>query len=181
MSNDKYMAVLGGDDPFSYLQFALARTIPEWIEADFTMEVLDLGPGRKLIPGTTALDWPDWDGDREGCLEAYEDDSIGGIFASHFLEHLNEPRYVIAEAARVLADGCPFTIFVPHARYGEMYLQDLDHKTPFVLASWKNHLQNPFYSKGKLSNARLEIGLNMTVGIKDENIGILTQLIKRSI
>lgn len=177
---NEFMAVLQADTFHSFLSFALARDLPRWVEADWDLPVLDLGPGRKHIPGATPLDWPEWDGDREGCLSDYADDSIGGIFCSHFLEHLNDPRYVIAEAARVLADGCPFTIFVPHARYGEMYLQDLDHKTPFVLATWKNHLQNPFYSKGKLLGARLEIGVNLTVGIKDENIGILTQLIKRS-
>jgi hypothetical protein len=109
----------------------------------------------------------------------FPDDSVGGIFAINILEHLADPRPLIFEFGRVLAPGCPANIFVPHAR-SNMYLQDLDHKTPFVLDTWKNLLEpHPFYEKGHAEAPhRLRIGVNFVFGVKDENVGIVTQLIK---
>lgn len=163
----------------SLLEFSLDRTIPKWVPADSSLPILDLGPGEKWIRGKSVqrLDWPYWDGDKENALADEEDDSIGGIFAINILEHLHDPRPLIREFGRVLAPGCPATIWVPHARSG-MYLQDLDHKTPFILDTWKNLLgDHPYYAKDH-GGYQLRIGVNVLFGLKEENVGILTQLIK---
>jgi SAM-dependent methyltransferase len=168
------------DDPQDMrklLEFSLDRTIPEWVRVDHSLTMLDLGPGEKWIEHRNVhrLDWPEWDGEK-GLLR-YPSDSIGGIFAINILEHLRDPRPLIREFGRVLAPGCPATIWVPHARSG-MYLQDLDHKTPFILDTWKNLLEDhPYYAKDH-GGYRLRIGVNVLFGLKEENVGILTQLIK---
>lgn len=106
----------------------------------------------------------------------FADGTVGGIFAINVLEHLYDPRWLIDEAARVLAPGCPFTIFVPHPD-SVMYKQDLDHKSRFVLDTWDNYLNSPYYEKGR-SRPPLKVGYNMIHAVKEENVGILTQLIK---
>jgi SAM-dependent methyltransferase len=160
------------------MEFCLDREIPQWIHPDWDKTILDLGPGTKFtVAKAIRLDYPDWDGEAQDCLRDFVDDELGGIFAINLLEHLSDPRFLIAEMARVLAPGCPVTIFVPHALSG-MYLQDLDHKTPFILDTFKNHLDaHPYYTKGRRPLG-LRVGFNMKFGIKEENTGILTQLIK---
>lgn len=174
----EYTAELDLDGPLSVALFGLARTMPEWVPMLWDLPVLDLGPGTKFIPGTERLEWPEWDADRD-LLSNYEPGELGGIFAINILEHLADPRPLILEFGRVLAPGCAATIFVPHAR-SNMYLQDLDHKTPFVLDTWKNFLEpHPFYEKGHAETPHgLRVGVNFVFGIKDENVGIITQLIK---
>lgn len=164
------------------VEFCLDRRLPQWVHPDFDMPILDLGPGNKTINGPTVvrLDWPEWDAEDVDCLGHYEDETIGGIFAINLLEHLNDPRPLIREMGRVLRPGCPATIWVPHARSG-MYLQDLDHKTPFILDTWKNFLEpHPYYAKDH-EPVPLLVGFNCLFGIKEENVGILTQLIKKTL
>jgi SAM-dependent methyltransferase len=165
------------------LEFALDREIPQWVPNDLTRAILDLGPGNKEIhaPDIIRLDYPGWDAEVPGSLGAFHDNSVGGIYAINLLEHLSDPRPLIEEMCRVLAPGCPATIWVPHARSG-MYLQDLDHKTPFILDTWKNHLDShPYYYKGRNTQwiKRVRIGVNVLFGLKEENVGILTQLVKK--
>jgi SAM-dependent methyltransferase len=174
-----YSTFLDGDDPFSLFAFGLDRTIPDWVEVKWPGPVLDLGPGTKLIPDADRLDYPEHDFDDPDYRLPYTDGSVGGVFAINVLEHLHDPRLIIAECARVLDAGCPLTAFVPHARSG-MYLQDLDHKTPFILDSWKNHVDpHPYYKKGRDSVEGLfTVGFNALFAIKEENVCILTQLIR---
>lgn len=112
------------------------------------------------------------------CYLPWADNSIGGIFAVNIFEHLWDPRPIMEECARVLAPGCPLNIVVPHGSHG-IYYQDLDHKKPFILDSWKNWLDNKYWGekeRGKRLN--LVIGANFKFGIKEENVNIVTQLIK---
>jgi hypothetical protein len=172
-----YTATLTTDGPVELALFGLARTLPDWRMCDWSLPVLDLGPGTKIVTGATRLEWPEWDADRD-LLSMYPDNSVGGIYAVNILEHLADPRPLILEFGRVLAPDCPANIFVPHAS-SNMYLQDLDHKTPFVLDTWKNFLEpHPFYKKGHAPEQRLQVGANFVFGVKDENVGIITQLVK---
>lgn len=174
----KWTAELEVDGPLEVALFGLARSLPDWVTPPNGETLLDLGPGTKYIEGTMRLEWPDWDADRD-LLQRFDDGSIGHIYAINILEHLADPRPLILEFGRVLAPGCAATIFVPHAR-SNMYLQDLDHKTPFVLDTWKNFLEpHPFYEKGHAERPHgLRVGANFVFGVKDENVGIVTQLIK---
>ena len=110
------------------------------------------------------------------CTLPYDDNSIGGIYAVNILEHLWDPRPIMEECARVLAPGAPLNIVVPHGSHG-IYLQDLDHKKPFILDTWKNWLQNGYWGPDR-SHLRLRVGANFKFGIKEENVNIMTQLIK---
>lgn len=184
------------DNPLNLALFGLARQtfehFPTWIAADPKKgPILDLGPGNKLIHDAVRLDYPEYDfddprqslrADRHGQLpEArctgwlpYEENSVAGIFAINILEHLWDPRPIMAECARVLKPGAPFNIFVPHG-LSVMYIQDLDHKKPFNLDSFKNWLFNPFYGEREVP---LKIGTMFKFAVKEGNEGIIAQLIK---
>jgi SAM-dependent methyltransferase len=176
------------------IQFALDRKIPDWVEADLSKPVIDIGPGTKFNQmADKIVDYPEFNLDGQLSVEVewtsesgitasgrdplpFGKDEVGGIFAINVLEHLWDPRHLIDEAARVLAPGCPFTIFVPHPD-SVMYKQDLDHKSRFVLDTWDNYLNSPYYEKGR-SRPPLRVGFNMIMAVKEDNVGILTQLIK---
>lgn len=163
------------DSPLYFAEFGLNRQMPDWAPIDWGGHVLHLGPGNKHIPGTIELEWPDWNAETDSI--DLPDGCVGGIIATHFLEHLASPLNVLREAGRVLREGCPFNILVPHGQ-SIMYLQDLDHKTPYVLTTWKNLLQNPYYDKDRRA-LPFEIGANFTFAVKEGNVAVVTQLIKR--
>ena len=187
--------VLGSSLMFA--EFGLDRTIEAWEAPDFTKPVLHLGPGEKHIAGTIEYDWPDWDFDDLDLNANYsinliertavpvmgrrprfpfENGEVGGVIATHVLEHLKDPRPLLREVSRILAPGCPFSILVPHGE-SLMFKQDLDHRTPFVIETWKTLLSNPYYTKGK-DGFSFRLGANFLFGVKEANLALVTQLIK---
>lgn len=163
--------------PLLFAQFGLDRGLPKWVPIDFSRQVLHLGPGEKHIEDTQELEWPEYDLDKPDCLANFGDGRVGGIIATHVLEHLSDPRHLLREASRVLATGCPFNILVPHGQ-SLMFAQDLDHKTPFVIETWKTLISNPYYAKDHDGFA-FEIGANFLFGVKEDNLALVTQLIKK--
>ena len=183
------------DGPLTFAEFGLDRATPDWVGINWNMPVLHLGPGEKHIPDTIELDWPEWDFDKltydsdiewwvdynartgSGHRLPFWDESVGGIIATHVLEHLKDPRPLLREASRILAPGAPFNILVPHGE-SLMFKQDLDHQKPFVIETWKTLLSNPYYTKGK-DGFSFELGANFLFGVKEANLALVTQLIKR--
>jgi SAM-dependent methyltransferase len=184
------------DSALSFALFGLDRDVRAWVTPDWDKPVLDLGPGNKYIPGTKRLDWPqyDWepamarrfvDGHSAKVAELpvngilpYPAGSVGGIFCVNLLEHLWDPRPLIFEMARVLAPTCPINIFVPHAD-SIMYKQDLDHKKPFVLDTFKNLLvPHKYYEKGHSDGHGLEVGACFKFAVKEGNEACVIQLVK---
>lgn len=198
----RVLGIDGGEDsPLGLMAFGLDRELPAWVQADFNKPVLDIGPGRKYIPGAVRIDWPQYDfeptiqlGQHVSPLNGevfarlspslgspgrlpYADNSVGGVFAINIFEHLWDPRPLIWEIARVLAPGAPLTVFVPDGR-SPLYAQDLDHKKPFVLDSFRSLLENPYYSKDHPSH-NLRLGWASKFAIKEGNETLLFQIIKK--
>lgn len=191
--------------PLDFALFGLDRQLPRWIDPDWDKPVLDLGPGNKLISNAVRLDWPEYNWEpamvtrqvfvKRGSTKVhmtaetpelragkgtlpYKDESVGGIFAVNLLEHLWDPRPLVWEMARVLAPGCPINVFVPHAD-SIMYKQDLDHKKPFVLDTWRNLLDpHPYYEKGHAPQHGLVRGAEFKFAVKEGNEACIAQLIK---
>ena len=180
------------DEPLMFAQFGLDRELPHWAPTNWQKPVVHLGPGEKHIPNTDEFDWPTWDFDKldlnanywsdydqrtgSGGRLPYLDGEVGGVIATHVLEHLNDPRPLLREVSRILAPGCPFNILVPHGE-SLMFKQDLDHRTPFVIETWKTLLSNPYYTKGK-DGFSFRLGANFLFGVKEANLALVTQLIK---
>ena len=164
--------------PLGLFEFGMDRVSPHWVQMKYGAPVLHLGPGMKGQQHYTIdCEWPEYDFEDEHSLSSFPDGTVGGVVATHVLEHLRDPRPLIWEVARVLAPGRPFNIVVPKAG-SNLFWQDLDHKTGFVLDTWRTLLDTSYYSKGKNANARLRVGFNAEMAIKEGNVAIVTQLIK---
>lgn len=201
-AND-WATIYGKDTALGFAEFGLDRSLPEWVKPDWGYPVLDLGPGNKLVHGAVRLDWPEYDWEPtlsseyvptgKGTLQPrevpmlkpsgklpYDNNHVGGIFCVNLLEHLWDPRPLIWEMARVLRPNCPINVFVPHAD-SNMYKQDLDHKKPFVLDTWKNLLEpHPYYEKGHEPEHGLEVGALFKFAVKEGNEACIAQLVKKS-
>jgi hypothetical protein len=166
----------GTEDIIDFIEFGLDRDIPGWFPPIREKTVLHLGPGsQKEITDAVELDRPDWNADTDKI--PFEDGEVGGIYATHFFEHLENPRFCLAECARVLATRAPLNILVPHAT-SLLYLQDLDHRSPFVLETWKTLLGNDYYDASRVGPLPLRIGFNAVFALKESNLVLVTQLIK---
>jgi SAM-dependent methyltransferase len=168
------------NDPLDFFEFGMDRidVIPGWRGMGWGYPILHLGPGKKGEQiDTLDLEYPEYDFEQADCLGSWNDDSVGGIVATHVLEHLRDPRPLIWECARVLMPGWPMNIVVPKAG-SNLWNQDLDHKTGFVLDTWKTLLDSSFYKKGKKQDHGLVVGFNMEMSIKEGNNVIVTQLVK---
>lgn len=166
-----------------FISFGLDRAFPDWVPFDHRGTILHIGPGeRKQLHGAggnvTDLDWPGYDADRDTI--PFPNNSVGGIVVTHVLEHLHDPRYFLSEAARVLLPGAALSILVPHGQ-SLLYLQDLDHRTPFTVDTWRTFLGNQYYEKSGGRHLHLEIGVNVLFGLKEENLCLITQLVKSRI
>lgn len=131
-----------------------------------------------LLEGVNPIDGYKDDISEYRCTLPYRDNSIGGIYAVNILEHLWDPRPILEECARVLAPGSPLNVVVPHGR-SAMYAEDLDHKKPFELDSWKNWLHNGYWGPDR-SGLKLRIGANFKFSVKEGNENLMTQLIKEA-
>ena len=196
------------DNPLNFALFGLARQaeVPSWVETNWNRPVLDLGPGKKIVEGAIRCEFPQYnfesprflpdaypvmhhalgeevDGFTDDlseyrCCLPFSDNSIGGIYAVNIFEHLWDPRPIMEECARVLIPGAPMNIVVPHG-LAPIYLQDLDHKKPFVLDTWKNWLDNKYWGEAEVGKRiHLKVGMNFKFAIKEDNVNICTQLIK---
>lgn len=179
------------DGALGFALFGLDRQeyTPDWVPMRWDLQTLHLGPGTKVVADAIEYGWPEWDFEKLGAPTVlnsrkqfpHQADSVGGVVATHVLEHLQDPRPLIAEVARILVPGAPFNILVPHGK-SNMYLQDLDHKTPFILDTWRLLLENPYYdTRYGQQKIPLSVGANFTFAIKEGNEALITQLIKNGV
>lgn len=97
---------------------------------------LDIGCGdNKKAPYFTGIDIDKYEGvdiiqDLRFTPLPFEDNSVDGVYASHFLEHLtfDENLYLFNEIYRVLKPDKIFEVIVPHG-FSYAGMVDLSHKT----------------------------------------------------
>ncbi len=139
--------------------------------------VLNLGSGNKKIQGTTPLDLPSWDANHDEI--PYEDGVVDSILAFHFLEHIRNVHFVLAECQRVLKPEGTVNIVVPYGM-SDCAIQDLSHVHRFNEDTWKNTFQNPYYSRPDHPVVwEFDIGFNMIMGLVNRNLALVTQLIRQ--
>lgn len=136
--------------------------------------VLNLGAGNKLIEGSVALDYPEWDADSMPI--PYQDGAVSGVHAYHFLEHCSDPVAVLIEVNRVLCKGGVCNIIVPYYK-SQMAAHDFDHKKIFCEETWRVLFDNPYYNKNRIE-WKFEIGTNIIIGVVERNLALMTQLVK---
>ncbi len=162
-----------------FFQAGMKRHIPPLLP--ISGDVLELGPGNNPIPirkhfrSYTALDYPDWNADTDQI--PIFDRAFDHIIAFHFLEHCSNPVKVLRECERVLKPYGSMLIVVPHAK-SLLADQDLDHKSRYVLDTWKTLFSNNYYDKGREVPWKFTVRVNFIMGVKEDNLAIFTQLVK---
>lgn len=152
------------------------RPIPYWLPF-LGPPVLNLGAGNKTVSNTEPLDYPDW---KAGEAFPYDNDSVGGIIAYHFFEHLTKDEIieVLLECQRILRPSAPINIVTPHWD-SEAAHQDLDHSSFFSESSWRNLFSNPYYDGTMPRQWELEEHMTLIVGVVQRNLMIVSQLAKK--
>lgn len=163
----------------------IARVIKEPKVTPGDGPILNLGCGNKLLDDSNNpanqmlidLQIPDWIAPH---LD-FDENSVAGIHAYHFLEHLysDEFRDMMSECYRVLKLDGVMNICVPYAM-AEMAFQSTDHKIFFTEESWKALLDEPYYDcmYGK-PHLNFDIHTNFVAGVVGRNLSVFTQLVKR--
>ena len=157
-----------------FFKIAMNRNVP-YIYDNMSNVCLNLGAGNKIIRGIIPLDYPDWDADKEPI--PYKDESVGIIYAFHFLEHCQNPVKILQECQRVMITGGILNICTPYYT-SQMQAHDLDHKHFFCEDTYRILFNNPYYDKNRI-DWKFEIGFNLICGIVERNLCLLTQLIKK--
>jgi len=171
------------------LSLGLKRPIPDLYYAPFKKGgvVLNVGAGNSHIEGAISLDKSDkflregdivWDADEKKPLP-FADETVDGIHAHHFLEHVEDPLWVLSEFQRVLRRSGVVQVTVPYYR-SQLAFQDLTHRTFWTEETWRNTFQNPYYDTAKGYVAwEFEVGFNLIAGLVERNLMLLTQLVKK--
>jgi len=158
--------------------FGIDREIVEFKQpCPESCAAVNLGAGRKMIEGAYPLDAER--GWLAGQAFPYEIAEVEMIHAYHFFEHLTKDEiiHVLKECQRVLVKGGLINILVPHWS-SEAAHQDLDHKSFWSESTWRNLLQNPYYSGTMGRDWSLRERSTVLIGVVQRNLCVLTQLEK---
>lgn len=160
-----------------FFKLGICRDIPELLpDRTHSLEVvLNIGAGNKLIPGSTALDFPEWDADFDPI--PYADESIAQIHAYHFLEHVEKPIMVLEEMQRVLVKGGHINIVVPYYS-ANINAQELDHKHSFCEDTWAALFRQHQYYDKNVVDWKLRVHANFMMAVHERNLCLYTQLEK---
>ena len=139
--------------------------------------ILNLGAGYKHITSTVRMGLETgWEAPR---LKSYKNESVDGIFALHFFEHLHRDLLIqmLVECERVMKPGAPLNVLVPW--YGsQLAYQDLDHQSFWTVDTWKILLQNQYYDGAARRDWRLKENFSIIMGVTDRNLAVVSQLVK---
>ena len=136
---------------------------------------VNLGAGTyKTILGTEAIDYPECDFEKD--MLPYESNSVDVFHAYHLLEHLANPKHLLKECERCLKVGGYINIVVPYYS-SSLQASCLDHKTAFNERTWVNTFDSYSYDNGT-DNWKLKTHLNIIIGIEENNLALMTQLVK---
>lgn len=139
---------------------------------------LNLGAGNKHIEGAVSLDADN--GWLAPYLDEYIDNSVQGIYAYHFFEHLskNDLIVMLRECERVLHPGRCINFLVPYYS-SQIAFMDIDHKLFFNEKTFPTIFQNKYYSGTRDNNEwALCVHMQMIMGLEERNVALVGQLIK---
>lgn len=139
---------------------------------------LNLGAGNNSIEGADNLDFPQWDAEKDAIPHC--DETVGTIYAFHFLEHLHGARVIamLREIERVLVVGGTANIVVPHASCS-LAQSDLDHKSAFTEETFRTLFSSYYYTKHTAMPWRLHVHCCYIMGIAERNLAVFVQLEKQ--
>lgn len=160
-----------------FIKLGMMRDVHKLVEEPEDGLILNLGPGEKEIPGTIPLEYPEWNADTMPI--PFSDNSVDGIHAYHFFEHIKYPIEFTKEVQRVLKPGGFINIVVPYYN-SNLYNRELDHKHSFTEMTFPALFrQKRRYSKNVEGFIwKLYINFNLIIGVEEPNMALYVQLVK---
>jgi SAM-dependent methyltransferase len=161
----------------SWFRIGMVREVP----APLPMPVgvhLNLGAGNKKIGDAIPYDLEHgWNANTERI--PHEPESVAGIWANHFLEHVAYPVTVLRECERVLEIGGVLNVVVPHAM-SQLYAADLTHpyNHHFTEETWRHLIGNRYFTAPTGTHWDLYVHTCFIMGISWANLALFTQLVK---
>lgn len=142
---------------------------------------LNLGQGYRQIGDAQPLDLEHgWDADKMQIPAQPE--TITGIWANGFFEHVENPVAVLRECQRVLVPGGILNIVVPHG-LSDLWAEDVTHVKQFTEASWRNLFRNAYYDTTQGDGTAgapwlFNVHCSFIMGVVWRNLLLFTQLIR---
>jgi ubiquinone/menaquinone biosynthesis C-methylase UbiE len=84
--------------------------------------------------------------DAVAALRCFPDAAVDEVFSEHFMEHLDNPRDILIEAARVLRQGGIFRAVIPHFSNPWFY-SDPTHRSFFGLYSFGYWVESTYFRR----------------------------------
>jgi len=139
------------DDPVLELAPGRGEFLQLLKDAGITAQGVDVDPGMVSTAVESGLDVRL--GDAVQALREAADDSLGGVFSAHFVEHLTPDvvRQVITESARALKPGGTFVAATPNAGCQSVLGYDF----------WRDPTHVRFYEAGLLAFLCADAGLEV--------------------
>lgn len=161
--------------PQQLFELGMKRSVPDLIP--FGPVTINLGAGASPLAGALNLDFPEWDGERDGI--PVPDGTVDSVVAFHFFEHFSgaNAMRLLRECERVLKVGGTLTAVTPH-RLSQMAYHDLDHKSVWTEETWRVLFATPYYRKNRETAWRLEPRFNMIMGLNERNLALVSQLVR---
>lgn len=158
-----------------FFKLGICREIPQLLPDREDGIILNIGARNKMIPGSTPLDFPEWDADLDQI--PYENESVSQIYAIHFLEHVKSPIMVLEDMQRVLMYGGHINIVVPYYN-SNINAQELDHKHNFCEETWDALFRQHLYYDKNVVEWELRVHANFMMAMHERNMCLYTQLQK---
>ena len=161
-----------------WFRIGMARNVP----APLPMPVgrhLNLGAGNKQIGQAIPLDLEHgWDANKE--LIPCADETVAGIWANHFLEHVKNPVAVLRECERVLEVGGVLNVVLPHAM-SQLKAADITHEWNhnFTEETWRHLIGNQYFTAPTGTAWALRVHTCFIMGVSWANLALFTQLVKQ--
>ncbi len=135
--------------------------------------VIDIGAGKRPVPGAIPFDRPGWEA---GAPIPCSSDTVSLVWMNGFVDYLDDAELhdVLSECARVLVDGGLINVVVPHGM-AELSATDPAKKTRWSEKSWRNFLDNPHWD-ARGSSLPFVIHTQFILGIAWRNLSLFTQL-----
>lgn len=160
-----------------FIKLGVCRDINQLVEEGPAGIELNLGAGKKMIPGAHPIDLPEWNADTMPIPAA--PDTVSGIWMIHMLEHVQHPIGLLKDCQRVLERGGFVNIVVPYYN-SNMNAQELDHKSSFSEETFPALFRQKEYYGKNLEGFEweFEINFNLIIGVHERNMCLYVQLIK---
>lgn len=164
----------------SWFGFAWNREVPFPLHHNEGNQ-LNLGAGYREVSWATSIDFEHGHDLEDQSWWDYHTkiETVDVIWAHGVFEHIEDVPRLLRNCERVLRLGGLLNVVVPHG-LSDLHAEDIDHKHPIVEDTWRNIMENPYYSAGGKEPWKLKVHTQFIMGVVWRNLALFTQFQKEA-